>query len=95
MNTADDLSGPLRLAYFVVGSAERVVEHDDALGAALAFDQRFHLRIVDPPDLILVVEVLDFGVVAHEAKAVALQHKIFRMVTTVVNGYAARIGRAA
>ena len=72
-----------------------MVEYDDALGAALAFDQRFHLRIVDPPDLILVIEVLNFGIVAHEAKAVALQQKIFRMGTAVVNGYAARIGRAA
>ena len=72
-----------------------MVEYDDTLGAALAFDQRFHFRIVDPPDLILVIEVLNFGVVAHEAKAVALQHKIFRMGTAVVNGYAARIGRAA
>ena len=72
-----------------------MVEYDDALGAALAFDQRFHLRIVDPPDLILAIEVLNFGVVAHEAKAVALLHKIFRMGTAVVNGYAARIDCAA
>ena len=72
-----------------------MVEYDDALGATLAFDQRFHLRMIDPPDLILVIKVLNFGVMAHEAKAVALQHKIFRMGTAVVNGYAARIGRAA
>jgi len=45
--------------------------------------------------LILVIEVLNFGVVAHEAKALALQHKIFLVGAAVVNGYAARIGCAA
>jgi hypothetical protein len=95
MNAADDLADLLRLAQRVVGSAQRVVEHDDALGAALGFDQRLHLRVVDASNFTLVVELLHFGIVAQEAKAVALQLKILRLEAAVVNGYAARIGLTA
>ena len=72
-----------------------MVEHDDPLGAALGFDQRFHLRIVDPLDLGLVEEVGNLGVVTNEAEAVALEREVVRVRTAVVNDHAARIGRAA
>ncbi len=72
-----------------------MVEHHDALGAALGFDQRFHFRVVDAANFGLVVEIGDLGVVPHETEAVAVQHEVFRMRTAVVNSDAARIGRAA
>src|SRR5437762_2948571 len=95
VHAADDLANLFRFAQFVIGGAQRVIKNDDAFGAALGFDQRLHLRIVDPADFILVVEVGDIGVVAQEAKSMALQREFLRMGTAVMNGYAARIGLAA
>ena len=95
MHAAHDFADFLGLAQFVIGGAQRVVEHHDALGAAFGFDQRFHFRIVDALDLGLVVEIGNLGVVPHETEAVAVQHEILGVRAAVVNSDAARIGRAA
>src|SRR5690242_17593969 len=95
VHAPDDFADLLRLALFIISGAQRVIEYDHTFGTALGLDQRFHLRIVDAPNFVLVVKILDFGVVAHKAKAVTLQSKIIRMGPAIVNGHAPRIRRAA
>ena len=95
VHATHDLADFLGLAQFVVGGAQRMVEHDDALGAALGFDQCFHLRVVDAADFVVVEEIADRGVMPHETEAVALQREIFDVRTAVMDFDAPRIGRAA
>src|SRR5262249_40349582 len=95
VDAANDFADLLLLAQRVVGGAQRVVEHHDAPGAALALNQLDHLGVVDALDLVGVEEVLHLRVVTHEAEAVALELKFAGVVAAVVNGDAARIGRAA
>jgi hypothetical protein len=71
-----------------------VIKDDDAPGAALGFYQRFHLRVVDPADLVLVVEIGDLGVVMHKPEAVALQREAVGIKPAVVQCDAPRVGLA-
>ena len=72
-----------------------MVEHHDALGAALGFNQLDHLRIVNALDLVFVVEIGDLGVMAHEAEAVALQLKILGVRPAVMDRHRVRVRVAA
>ena len=56
MDPADDVADFLRLALVAAGGAQRVVEHDDPLGAADLFDQVLAFRVVDAPDLVVVMK---------------------------------------
>ena len=72
-----------------------MVEHDNAPGPALGFHERFHLRVIDPADLALVVEVADPGVVTHEPEAVALEREVIRDEAAVAQHDPARVGLPA
>ena len=86
----------------IVTSAQRVVEDHDPRGAALGLHQRFHLRVINPPNLVFVEELADFGVVADEAKTFAVEHELARMRPAVMDDDApgieppaAHVGRPA
>src|SRR5665213_552142 len=72
-----------------------MVEHHDALGAALGLYQRFHFRIVHAPDFALVVEIGNFGVVIHETEAIAVQHEVLGVGAAGVDDDTTRVRRAA
>ena len=95
VGAAHDLADFLRLAQLVVGGAQRMVEHHDALGAALGFDQLDHFRIVDPPDFILVVEIAHPGRMVDEAEAVAVELEAIDLEAAVVHFHLPRVERAA
>src|SRR5262249_56460376 len=75
VDAAHDLADLARLALTVIRRAQRVIEDDDARGSAFGFHQRFHLRIIDPADLLLFEEVRDFRLVMNETEAVAIEHE--------------------
>ncbi len=85
----------LLFAERIVGGSQRVIEHDDPPGAALGFDQRLHLRIVDAPEFSLVEEVLHSGIVVDEAEAVHVELEFVQMKAAVVHDDLVGIGRAA
>jgi len=93
MHARHHLADLVLLAQLVVGRAQRVVEYDDALGAALRLHQRFYLRVVDVLNLIIVKEIDDLGIVRHEAEAVAVEYEV--LVPSVMDRDLVRIGRAA
>ena len=95
VGAAHDLADFLLLAERIVGGAQRVVEHDDALGAALRFDQRLHLGIVDALHFGFVEEVLHPGVVRHEPEAVDIEIELADMRAAVVHHDLLRVLRAA
>ena len=95
MHAAHDLADLGGLAQLLIRRAQGVIEHDDALGAALGFHQRFHLRVIDPADLALVVEIADLGVVMDKAKAVALEREAVGIGPAVAQHDAMRVGFAA
>ncbi len=96
VRAAHDLADFLGLAQLVVGGAQRMVEHDDALGPALGFDQLDHFRIVDPPDFILVVEIAHLGRVIDKTETVAIELEAIHLEPAVVHLHLARIvGSAA
>src|ERR1700751_472137 len=72
-----------------------MIEDDDPLGAALGFYQRFHLPVINPADLVLVIEVPDLGLVMHKSKAVALQGEAVGMGPAVAQNAAVRVGSPA
>ena len=69
-----------------------MVEHHDALGAALGFDQLDHLRIIDVADLRLVEEVGDRGLMPGKLKAFAVERSVD--VPAVADDHVMRIQRA-
>ena len=85
----------LRLAQFVVGGAQRVVEHHDAPGSALGLHQGFHLGVIGAADFGLVEEIAHPGVVAHEAEAVALEREAVRREPPVAQRHPVRVRLAA
>ena len=95
VHAAHHLADFARLARFVVGRAQRVIEHDHARGAALGLHQRLHLGVVDAPDLVLVEEIGDLGVVTDETEALAIERKRLRMQARIADGHAMGIDRAA
>ncbi len=95
MDAADDLADLLRGAQFVVGGAQGVIEDDDALCPALPLHQRFHLGVIDPADLVLIVEIGDPAVMIDKAEAVLFEDEIGGMDPAVAQGDAVRLGIAA
>src|SRR5439155_1418447 len=79
---------PRSRAQILVRRAQGVIEYEDALGAALGFYQRFHLRVVNSADLVFVVKIGDLGVVMHKAEAVALQRKAVGVGPAIVQTHA-------
>src|SRR5262249_2424847 len=94
VHASHHLADLARFAQFIIRRTQGVIEDDDARGAAFGFYQRFHLRIIDAADLLLVEEVGDLGVVTNETEAVAIEHEWFRLHPRIANGHAAGIGRA-
>ncbi len=87
-----DFADLARRAVGVVGGAQGVIEHHDALGAALLFDQVDHLRIIDIADLRLVEEIGHGGFVPGELKAFAVERRV--EFAPVANDHGMRIDRA-
>ena len=83
MDPADRIADFGGLAQCFVGGAQSVVEDDDPMGAALRHHQPLHLRVIDPADLVLVVEIGDAGVVTDKAEAVTLERKLACMVPAI------------
>ena len=83
------------LAYGVVGGAQRVIEHHDAVGAALGFDQLDYFRVIDPLDLVDVHEVLHLCFVPRVVEAVHVEIELAEVRAGVVHHHLVRIGRAA
>src|SRR6185312_4042826 len=95
VNAADDLAQLALFAHRIIGGAQRVVEDDDARRAGLRLDQRFHLRIVDAANLLLIEEVAHRRIVPAEPKAVGIEREAIGERASIVHDDAARIGRAA
>ena len=87
-NDFADLGG---LAQFLIRRTQCVIEYNHPRGTALGLHQRFHLRIVDVADFILVVEIRDVGVVTHKAKAVAFERKTVGIGPAIMQHDRARI----
>src|SRR5260370_7250173 len=79
VNATYDLADLARLALLIIRRAQGVIEDDNARGAAFGFHQRFHLRIIDPADLVLVEEIRHFRVVTNKTEAVAIEHERLRI----------------
>ena len=95
MHARHDLADLALCAHLIVGRAQRVVEDDDARGAALGLHQRFHLRIVDAAHLVLVEEVGNLGVVADEAESITLECELLHVWPAVVDDHLPLIDRPA
>src|SRR5262249_44568366 len=85
----------VQFAIGVVRGAQRVVEHDDALGTGLRLYQGFHLRVIDALDLVRIEEVAHRGFLTPEAEAVALETEAAGVRPAVAEGDAVRVRRAA
>src|SRR5215510_2642018 len=94
VHALDDFPDLARLTILLVGGAQRMVEHDHAGRPALGLHQRFHLRVIDPTHLVLVVEIDDLGVVANEMEAVAIEREALSVEPPVVHEHTVRIARA-
>ena len=69
-----------------------MIEDLHARRAAFGLHQLFHFAIVAAANLVLVEEIGDLGVVAHEAEAMAVERKSAGLVASVVERDAMRIG---
>ena len=90
-----DLADFARFTIGIVGRPQSVIENHDTGGAALRFHQRFHFWVINSPHFAIVEEVGDFGVVAHETKALAIEHEFVGVRTAVVDHDTPRISGAA
>ena len=95
MHAAHDLADLAAFAQRLVFGAQRVVEHDDAPGAALLLHQRFHLRVIDALDLGVVVEIGDLRVVPDETETLAVELEPVGERPAVGQGHAVRFRAAA
>src|SRR5205814_2852156 len=95
MHAADDVANLLVLALFVAGGAQRVIEHDDALGAADFLYQRLTFRVVNAADLVLVVEIPYSALIADKTEALALEIEAGRQRPAIQNLYAMGLVAAA
>jgi len=85
VSAAHDLADLAGLALVVGGGAQGVVEHDHARSPALGFHQRFHLRVVDSCNLLLIEEICHLRIVTDEPEAVALKLETRRLLPAVVD----------
>ena len=95
VHAAHDLADLARLTLLVVRGAQRMIEHDHARRSAFGLHQRFHLRVIDPADLVFVVKIGDLGVVTDETEAVAIEHERLWLQPRIADGHAAGVKRAA
>jgi len=95
MHAAHDLADFVLLTQLLVGGAQRMIENKHPRRPALRLHQRFHLGVVDPPYLVLVVEIGHFRVVPDEAETVAVERKPVGGKPAIVDGDAARVLGAA
>src|SRR5260370_16103799 len=95
VNATYDLADLARLALLIIRRAQGVIEDDNARGAAFGFHQRFHLRIIDPADLVLVEEIRHFRVVTNKTEAVAIEHERLRIEPRIADRHAMGVDRAA
>ena len=72
-----------------------MVEDDDAPCPALTLHQGFHFRVVDPADLVLVVEIGDPRVVTDKAEAVLFEREIDGVEPAVADRHPVLLGSAA
>ena len=95
VDAAHDLADLERLAHSVVGGAQRVVEDDDSRRAGFGLHQRFHLGIINPPQLGLGEKIGHLSVVMHETEAIALERETVGDAPAIVDDDAMRIELAA
>src|SRR5207253_4730162 len=92
---SDDVADLSCLTLLGAGGAQRMVEDDDALRAADAFDERLAFRVVDAPHLGIVEEIADPAVVRHKAKALALEPEAVGERAAVMHRHAMGLDPAA
>src|SRR6516165_6415064 len=72
-----------------------MVENRAPTRPALGLHQCFHLRVVNPPDLVLVEEIDDLGVVPDKAEPIALESETVNLEPPVTQDYTMLFRHAA